>query len=282
MLRLNLSGISSTGEEGTPASSARRVAPTPRDVKGFEPDETSDSSDLDSASCGDSCTYSSDDSLDNLDLLDLEESTSEDLSEVDLSPGEDETSSCGLSEDDNVGSGDNGDSGINMKDMMIQKHRLTRPPRLTLPSLSVLPLMDVTKATLQGNSTSKGLPVAPSRTDGNQLIKVDLLTPCFDLSVAEADDAPVLIAEKFGVRQDRVKIIMRAPESTRVGVELVGSSFSLEKLEEALKQNAALNARVTELERKLTNSESHRLRTHQALQELRKEIDLLDKFILKK
>ena len=105
-----------------------------------------------------------------------------------------------------------------------------------------------------------------------------MLMSCFELDVPEGEDPAVRVAEKFAVGQDRVRVLV--DDRDRVAVELLGSSFSLVKLEEKMAENAALQVRVEALEQKLAASEGLRLKAHKTLQELRREVDALEQFVV--
>jgi hypothetical protein len=290
MFSLNLSGIQ--GDDSTQAS-ARRVAPTPREnsrvSKKLEQDVLGE----------DDLGSSDDDSLDSLNLLDLEESSSEDYSSDSSGDVPDDSSDDSQSEASTSLRGQkreeaDDDNGVEArkKAVQVQAEGASRPPRLSLPALPSLPSVHAGEADQPGQSAAAepGSPNArPGRSalrhrddDGtrSQTIKVDLLTPCFELTISDSKDAAEHVAARFGVQKDRVRTILHDEE--RMAVELVGSSFSLAKLEEKMAENSALNAKVAELERKLMTSESLRLKAHRALQELRREVDALEKFVVRK
>lgn len=158
----------------------------------------------------------------------------------------------------------------------------------------------------------------PSVDDGHgQTIQysVDLLAPALDISLvvrdreskkksSEVESLRNECAEKFGIRADRVKVYeLSSPESNsydqcgsvkRIGVEIVGSDFSVARMEEILKEREAtrshaasisaegraLEDQVKNLREKLAHSEALRYKAQTALRELRQEVDLLEKSLL--
>eukprot|EP00889_Picochlorum_renovo_P003499 jgi/Picre1/30529/NNA_005892.t1 len=154
----------------------------------------------------------------------------------------------------------------------------------------------------------------PSIHDGHgQTLQysVDLLAPAFDVSLSVHDrqrnkECSVFeslreeCAEKFGIRGDRVRVYELASSSDhcgsikRVGVEIVGSDFSVARMEEILREREetrshgasesakvqALEDQVKNLGEKLAHSEALRYKAQKALRELRQEVDLLEKSLL--
>ena len=145
-------------------------------------------------------------------------------------------------------------------------------------------------------------------------VHVDLLTPSFEVNVSmknqSFDDASLHAlqshcADTFGIRRDRVRVYElkeidsssssennKSETMTKVGIEIQGSLFTLERLEELLKKSQTsqtdekrlgqLEHRVRELEEKLLVSETMRLKAHKALKSLREEVDLLEVSLLKR
>jgi hypothetical protein len=270
-----------------------------------------------------SSVYSS--SLD-VDLLDLNDSSSDDLSTP-----LDESDDCLSSEEEEEEEGTG----------RLSLPQLQKPPPLQLPGISLLSEVgvegshdkDVTvlKSCRRGGSFSnEGLLPSergkkkvvqisldqPLRIDPvvERKVHVDLLTPSFEVNVSmknqSFDDASLHAlqshcADTFGIRRDRVRVYElkeidsssssennKSETMTKVGIEIQGSLFTLERLEELLKKSQTSQAdekrlgqlehRVRELEEKLLVSETMRLKAHKALKSLREEVDLLEVSLLKR
>lgn len=267
-----------------------------------------------------SSVYSS--SLD-VDLLDLNDSSSDDLSTP-----PDESDDCLSEEEEDEQEGTRVPRQLSLPQQ--------KPPPLQLPGISVLgegnykDEMPVLKSCRRGTSNvSNGMLLSergkkkvvqislehPSRREAvsERKIHVDLLTPSFEVNVSmknqSFDDASLHAlqshcADTFGIRRDRVRVYElkeidssssdknKTKTMTKVGIEIQGSLFTLERLEEMLKKNQTSQAdgkrlgqlehRVRELEEKLLVSETMRLKAHKALKDLREEIDLLEISLLKR
>lgn len=247
---------------------------------------------------------------------------------------EDEEQTSSSDDDDNLGSY----GASRHHDTWSGAEAQRKPPRLQLPRISFQNISGldshrgVTRESVErsvgpaqssrGSSRAEGeLQFGESKSSETRF-SVDLLTPSFNIVVSSLDNkesANILgsvrtrCAEKFGIRNDRVRLFNLSPVNPvgggackvdhgvrRIGIEIEGSEFTLERLEEMLhnrdklekekKQTKdckdaslkSLQVRVRELERKLLLSETMRLKAHNTLQELRYEIDLLESSISKK
>lgn len=293
MFTLNLPANEETGSR---QASARRVAPlSSRKSSRQTFDEGKLFDGLEDRDDRDGHESTDDSSLDDFDLLYSERSSNS--NDSDSSDDLDGLEHGARSDD---GSGDNRDDSDDSVDSVGSGKHVSvadkkaaavvgRPPRLSLPALEVPVAPDdgVQRLKLPESSRHARCTASTQHEESEvgegsakHTVKVELLTPCFELSVSDGEDPARQVAEKFAVGQDRVRVMMQDTE--RVAVQLLGSSFSLAKLEEKMAENASLHAQVAELERKLTSSESLRLKAHRTLQELRREVDALEKYVCTK
>lgn len=316
MFSLSLPAKEESG--GSAPASARRVAPVMSSrvldsSRGIQAGKST-SNELPVHAQDDEQSSDYDSSLDDLDLLYTSDSHSDSYTSDEATADggdegdedDDEKEAAGRGADSPTSSSRSTSEDGN-DDVVRDEHR---PPRLSLPSLPALAVagsaqtssLKSTETTSthdegrererewegkQRSETARRVQFRAMSTSHEQgaqqqqgqctVVKVGLLTPCFDLTIANGEDPAVQVAEKFAVGQERVRVLMH--EEDRVAVELLGSSFSLAKLEEKMAENATLHARVEELERKLTSSESLRLKAHRALQELRREVDALENLV---
>jgi hypothetical protein len=287
-------------EAGSRQASARRVAPLSSRKSSRQ---TLDEGKLFTSQSQDGHESTDDSSLDDFDLLyDSYSERSSNSNDSDSSDDSEDSEQGGRSIDsdgeDNRGSSEDRQDGGDDHDR--SEHAdgaadkaaevVGRPPRLSLPALEVPtasvdgvrglePFESARRARCTANTDH-----ATNSEVGEGLAKhtvnVELLTPCFELSISTGEDPARQVAQKFAVSQERVRVMMHDRE--RLAVQLLGSSFSLVKLEEKMAENASLHARVAELERKLASSESLRLKAHRTLQELRREVDALEEFVCTK
>lgn len=271
----------------------------------------------------DTSSGSSQVSVDSLEGI-SSDSSSLDVDLLDLNSSSENDSSCS---DDEVDSGTSCLSGPNENDSEAKAQG--KPPRLQLPQINFTPSLRLnienSKETLLGSARSgrsmggsvstRDIETFEGQPNGSRiLVSVDLLTPSFEIEVPYSRDRRngealrflrANCAEKFGIRSDRVKLYelssvgphnngtwATSVESKKIGIEIVGSDFTLAKLEEIVQardklereekhsggdeEPELLQARIKDLERKLLLSEKMRLKAHNALQELRHEIDLLE------
>jgi hypothetical protein len=301
MFSLNLP---STDEAGSRQTSARRVAPLSSRKSSRQ---TFDEEKLfgSQAQDGHRGHESTDDSsLDDFDLLydsyserssesnDSDSSDSEDSDQGGRGDDSDKNDNERENREHDIGDDGEDDSqdGVDRSqhaDGADEKPVVGRPPRLSLPALEVpvasddgvhgLEPLESARHARCTASTHCATESGVGEGSAQRTVKVELLMPCFELSISAREDPARQVAEKFAVGQDRVEVMMHDRE--RVAVQLLGSSFSLVKLEEKMAENASLHTRVAELERKLASSESLRLKAHRTLQELRREVDALEKFV---
>ena len=312
MFSLNLSNAKE--EPGSTQASARRVAPLSsrkssriQDIQAAKLDSHAQDDQKEEQSTGD------DSSLDDFDLLydsysERSSTASEDY-EFDgelASSGSDEgsgaegalTETHGMAKNNDSDEGDgchndSDDEGNNRNSGNNGNMDIAggRPPRLSLPSLEVPTALDDCSQRLGPPESARRVQFIANTSSQQQTerikcesakhtVKVNLLMPCFDLVLEDGEDLAAQVAEKFAVGPERVRVLLS--DNERTAVELLGSSFSLVKLEEKMAENAALHARVAELERKLTSSEGLRLKAHRTLQELRREVDELEKYVCSK
>lgn len=269
---------------------------------------------------------SSDSSSLDVDLLDLNSSSSSD-------DDDDEYTSCSDVEDNPTTSGLSGQEGNESRGTTT--HR--KPPPLQLPGIgfSKSPQEDsvdngmpsarrsarsdrvrVDRLSALGSGEQA---IAKSSQGSHVHVSVDLLTPSFDMTIPIGHDTldtdalrslRVKCAQNFGVRNDRIRLYNlssipmdgngSSSNATKIGIEIVGSEFTLEKLEELLQTRDRidrseigtkdhpdtdihmLQKRVQDLENRLMLSETMRRKAHKALEQLRYEVDLLESSIARR
>lgn len=251
------------------------------------------------------------------------DSSSLDVDLLDLNSISDDDSSCS----DEAYTATSCLSGLDQSESEAKVQR--KPPRLRLPRINSVDSLRFNVETVKETgldsarsgqsrgdsvSTRGGQTLERQPNGGRVLVSVDLLTPSFDVEVPywkgqrNGEALGYLrsnCAEKFGIRSDRVKMYELSSvipgnngtyaaegEPKKIGIEIVGSEFTLAKLEEIIQardklereekhsgrdeETKLLQARVRDLEHKLILSEKMRLKAHNALQDLRHEIDLLE------
>ena len=251
------------------------------------------------------------------------DSSSLDVNLLDLNSSSEDDTSCSEDENDRTTSGLSGQHDSGSRGEVSRKPPPLQLPHINIPHNSIRLNTEHVKESARSSRTRRGVCTeseetfkGPAASGSHVRVSVDLLTPAFDIVVPSWEEdrnseALRLLrsncAEKFGIRSDRINLYELSSvvpdgngslaienDAMKVGIEIVGSEFTLEKLEEIMQardnlqrekrskeedSNANLQflqGRVAELERKLLLSETMRLKAHNALQELRHEIDLLE------
>ncbi len=182
------------------------------------------------------------------------------------------------------------------------------PPAIAAPSPPPLakPSLDLSR-----------LRTSPEQAQPSSHLEVELLSPAFQVGAAPSTTLQSQCAGKLGVRPDRVQLFALVPVGPgedvpagcqRLAVQVQGSAFSLQAIEDVLAENQRLTAQlaaaaskvpaavfsggpnapplkdgdfeqlkaeVSHLRQRLTSSELLRHRGQQALQELKEEFETL-------